>query len=92
MFDASDLFDLPKSLFLGALRVLWWLAYDFLVQTIGWSAGWLVLRLLTLGSWPRESITELHQARTELAFFVEMVGLITIASLICLLSGHLPRL
>jgi hypothetical protein len=92
MFDASDLFDVPKSLLLGVLRVLWWLGYDFLIQTIGWSVGWLTLRLLTLGGFPGEPINALHQVGTAKAALVELVGLITLACLILLLSGHLPRL
>lgn len=92
MLDPSDIFDLPKSLFVGILRAVWWLAWDFCVETIGWSIGWLVLRLITLGQFPREPLGGVDQARTSLALFVDLVGLLTLASLIWVLSGSWPSL
>ena len=92
MFDASDLLEFPRALLLGVLRALWWLAYDFLIQTIGWSVGWLTLRLLSFGKLPKEPLSALDQVSFGLALFIELIGLITLACLILLLSGNWPRL
>ena len=56
MIDPTDWFDTPKSILLAVLRVLWWLAWDVCVQTVGWSIGWCVLRVLTLGRYPEERL------------------------------------
>ena len=90
MLDPSDLLELPRSFFVGALRALWWLAWDFCVETVGWSIGWLVLRLVTFGQFPREPLGGVEQASTALSLFVEAVGLATLATSIWFLSGSWP--
>ena len=90
MIDPSDLLELPKSFFVGVLRALWWLAWDFCVETVGWSVGWLMLRLITFGQFPREPLSGVEQASTALSLFVEAVGLATLATSIWLLSGSWP--
>jgi hypothetical protein len=92
MPDPSDLLDLPKSFFVGILRGLWWLAWDFCVEIIGWSIGWLVLRLITFGQFPSEPLGGVDQASFGRALFVEVVGLVALASAIWLLSGNWPQL
>ncbi len=90
LIDPTDWFDAPRSLLLGVLRVLWWLAWDFFVETIGWTIGWCVLRLLTLGRYPKERLSELDHAPTATAIFVEMVGLAVLALAIWGLAGKWP--
>ncbi|HEX5276660.1 MAG TPA: hypothetical protein VFW42_03210 [Fluviicoccus sp.] len=92
MLDPSDLLDLPRNVIVGILRVLWWLAWDFWVKTIGWSIGWLVLRVVTLGRFPREALGGFDQASGFVASFVEIVGLVILAAMIWRLSGFWPRL
>lgn len=91
MLDPLDIFDISKSFFVRFLRALWWLAWDFWVETISWSIGWLVLRLITFGQFPSEPLSGVDQASTDLALLVEIVGLATLASMIWLLSGSWPR-
>lgn len=90
MPDFSDLFDVPRALTVGALRVLWWLAWDFCIETVGWSIGWLVLRSVTLGRCPRTPLHGLDNTGRAQAAFVESLGLATLAACLWLLTGHLP--
>ena len=88
--DPSDLFDTPKGIVLGVLRALWWLAWDFCIQTIGWSVGWCALRVLTLGRFPEERLGDVDEAPPRKALFVELVGLVVLATGIWALAGSLP--
>ena len=90
LIDPTDWFDTPKSIVLGVLRVLWWLAWDLCVQTVGWSIGWCVLRVLTLGRYPEERLGGVDEAVPHTAFVVEVVGLAVLAAGIWGLAGALP--
>jgi len=92
MFDLSDLLELLKSFFIGILRTMWWLAWDFCVQTIGWSIGWFLLRVFTLGRFPEESIGGVDQASSGLSLCVELLGLSVLAVCIWFLAGSWPDL
>lgn len=80
MIDSTDWFDTPKSILLAVLRVLWWLAWDFCIQTVGWSIGWCALRGLTLGRYPGERLGGVDEASTGTAILVEAVGLVVLAA------------
>ncbi|MCB4362913.1 hypothetical protein KIH07_04165 [Hydrogenophaga taeniospiralis] len=90
MIGPTDWFDTPKSILLAALRVLRWLAMDLLIQTVGWSIGWFVLRVLTLGRCPGERLGGVDEAAPGTAFVVEVVGLGVLAVGIWGLAGALP--
>ena len=87
MPDPFDLLDAPKALLLAVFRVLWWLAWDFWVETVGWTIGWCVLRGLTLGHFPGERLRDVDQASFGMALLTEAVGLCTLAAAIWALSG-----
>lgn len=90
MIDLPDWLDAPKGLVVGVLRVLWWLAWDFCIQTVGWSIGWCVLRLATLGRYPPDRLGGVDDADTGTAILVEIVGLVVLASGIWWLAGEWP--
>lgn len=90
MLDPTDWIDLPKNLVLGVLRALWWLGWDFIIQTVGWSIGWCVLRVLTLGHYPRERLGDLAGASWVTSLWVELVGLAVLATTIWWLAGAWP--
>jgi hypothetical protein len=87
LIDVPDWLDAPRGLVLGVLRFLWWLAWDFCVQTVGWSIGWCALRIMTLGRYPQERFDGVDDAETGPAFLVEIVGLVVLAVGIWLLGG-----
>lgn len=90
MIDLPDWLDAPKGLVLGVLRVLWWLAWDVCIETVAWSVGWCVLRLVTLGRYPQERFGGVDDARTGTAALVEIVGLVVLALGIWWLAGEWP--
>ena len=90
LIDPTDWFDTPKSIVLGVMRTLWWLAWDFCIQTVGWSVGWCVLRVLTLGHYPGERLGGVDEAGAGTAILVEVVGLVVLAAGIRVLARALP--
>jgi hypothetical protein len=85
MIDFSDLLR-PIAYI---LRFLLWLGWDFFVHTVGWSVGWGVFRVITLGQFPKEKISESDHAAFFVAFVVESVGLAVLALLTIKLYLHL---
>lgn len=92
MLDASDLLSGSARLFLGLLRGLWWLGWDFTIETIGWTLGWTIWRVLSLGNFPREPLGRIDEASWRTRVIVEVTGLAALATAIWYLSGHWPRL
>ena len=90
MIDVPDWLDAPRGLVIGVLRFLWWLAWDVCVQTVGWSIGRCVLRVLTLGRYPEERLGGVDEASSGTAIVVELVGLVVLAAGIWGLAGALP--
>ena len=92
MFDPTDIFDAPKSVVLAVLRFLWWLGWELLVETVFWSIGWSSLRVLSLGRFPEERVTEQDAASGFTQFFVQVTGASVLGTAIWLLSGIGPNL
>ena len=77
--DLDDVITVPRSIVAAVLRALWWLAWDFGVETIGWSIGWGSWRLLSAGRFPRERLGEQDEAPGGVALLVEATGLLALA-------------
>lgn len=90
MIDLPDWLDAPKGLVLGVLRVLWWLAWEVCIETVAWSVGWCVLRVLTWGRYPAERLGGVDEASTGTAIVVGVTGLLALALAIWGLSGVWP--
>lgn len=88
----DDLLSLLKWPVVALLRALWWLSWELLVQTIGWSIGWVFLRALTFGRFPEERFRGLDDASWSKALFIEAVGLVLLALAIWALSGSWSHL
>ncbi len=91
MLDVSEFLSGSASFLLGLLRGLWWLTWDFMIQTIGWAVGWIVWRVLTLGRFPREPLGGMDRVPWFLRLIVDLTGLATLATGIWWLSGVWPR-
>ncbi|NOT18012.1 MAG: hypothetical protein HOP20_08115 [Sulfuriferula sp.] len=72
MIDIDDIVLKPFALF---LRFLFWLGWDMLIQTIGWSVGWIFFRVVTVGHFPTVTIRGLANVNPYLAAFIELTGL-----------------
>jgi hypothetical protein len=90
LIDLPDWLDAPRGLVVGVLRVLWWLAWEVCIQTVGWSVGWCVLRIVTLGRFPQERFGGVDDAEKGTAILVEIVGLVVLALGIWWLAGEWP--
>jgi len=75
------------KLLLMILRGLSFVAWELLVEYVGWSIGWAFYRVVTFGKFPSSGWRELENASTPLALFVEFTGLGLLAGSIYLLSG-----
>lgn len=87
-----DLGDLSRAALVKLLRALWWLGWDFCVRTVGWSIGWMFLRIVTFGRFPREEIKQLDNAPWLLGMLVEILGLALLAMGIFAVSNAWPHL
>ncbi len=85
--------DVPELAMRGlllVLRVLLWLAWDFVVWTIAWSFGWPIWRLLTWGRFPHAGFRD-HEASGWIeAVLVCGTGLVVLAMSAWWLATHLP--
>ena len=63
------------------VRALIWLIWETCFQVIGWYVGWPLCRGLTLGTFPRESISQHEDAGLLTHFVVSMVGLVALIAL-----------
>ena len=73
-------------LILWLLRVLWWLAWEVGVEGIGWSIGWVVCRMLTLGHYPRVGIGQQDALPWPEALLVEITGLAVLGGAVWVLE------
>lgn len=86
MIEVEDLLFRPVArIALIVARALWWLGWEFLVQTVGWSIGWPIWRLLTLGRFPDTGFGDLDETSWWAATLVELTGLAALAVAIFLL-------
>jgi hypothetical protein len=83
-----DLDDMLRPI-LWIARALWWLAWDFMVHTIGWSIGWYIWRGLTFGRFPEADLKEMEQASFWVSVLVELTGLAALGGAIALLMWRL---
>ncbi len=75
---------------LWVARALWWLAWELMVRTIGWSIGWLVWRVLTLGRFPDTGFRELDETSDWAGILVELTGLAVLGGIIWRLGQLVP--
>jgi hypothetical protein len=60
---------------LWVLRALLWLGWELMFSTIGWSVGWCVIRVISLGRLPSVSIRDEEHYDLLPRILVELVGL-----------------
>ena len=90
MIDIDDVITVPRSILAAVLRALWWLAWDFGVETIGWSIGWGFYRGVSAGRFPRERLGEQDEASVGVALLVQVTGLLLLALAIWLVTSRWP--
>ena len=76
---------------LAVARGLFWLAWEFLIHTIGWSIGWTLCRLISLGTFPKVQISELDDTPLSIAIIVEIIGLAFLVCIIYWLTNYINK-
>lgn len=84
---ASESLKPIARLFLAIVRGLIWLAWELMIQTIGWSIGWVICRVISFGYFPKEKVSELDSTPVTVAFVVEIIGL----AFLCFLAYWLSK-
>ena len=60
------------------IRGLIWVIWELCFWELGWYFGWPVCRVLSVGYFPREPISDQNYVNTLSGFIVSLVGLITL--------------
>ena len=58
------------------VRALVWLIWEFCFEILAWYVGWPVVRVLTLGHYPKEKISAHEQASNLTIFVVGISGFV----------------
>lgn len=90
MADLADLLIRPlATAVLWLLRALLWLGWELMFSTIGWSIGWCVCRIFSLGRLPDVGIKEEDNYDLLPRLVVELIGLFALGALVWWLAGAL---
>ncbi|WP_111497413.1 hypothetical protein [Marinobacter bohaiensis] len=68
------------------VRFVIWLIWELFFEVLAWYVGWGVIRVLTLGTYPRVSINDHDQASALSQFLVSSTGLVCLIGLATLLA------
>lgn len=89
MIRRDDSLCVRSQVVLGVLLVAWWLIWDVAVCGLGWVVGWPVWRTLSLGSFPRCSVTDQASIGAAAALVVHATGLMAVSAFVWWLwMGH----
>jgi len=61
-------------LFYYIFRGLLWLAWDLSIEIIGWTIGWIILRMVTIGKYPQFQLSEQDKVPLWQALSIEFLG------------------
>jgi hypothetical protein len=77
--------DPVESFLLPVLRFLVWVVWDLVLEVVLRSVGWLALRSVTLGRYPREGLLELREASGTTEAVVVVTGGVVLVVLVALI-------
>ncbi|MCP5283769.1 MAG: hypothetical protein H6933_02605 [Burkholderiaceae bacterium] len=90
MADLAEVLFRPIAVgILWVLRAMLWLGWELMFSTIGWGAGWLVVRIATVGRLPNVGIREEGNYDFLPRLAVELIGLLALSALVWWLAGAL---
>ncbi len=85
--EASALLKPVARIILTVAKSLLWLSWELIIQTIGWSIGWVVCRLVSFGTFPKERVSGIDDALWFVALIVEIIGLVFLVCMVNWLNG-----
>ena len=68
------------------IRGLIWVIWELCFWELGWYMGWPICRVVSLGYYPKEKITDQNYINTFSGFIVSLIGLIALISLAVLIA------
>lgn len=74
----EGIFHLILKLFIGFLKLLRYFAFELMFEGLGWAVGWLVLRLITLGRYPKQGFFHSNDASILVSIGIEIVGMLVL--------------
>lgn len=81
ILDSDVTLCFRSQVVLGVMQLAWWLAWDVAVCGLGWVVGWPLLRALSLGRFPRCSITDPGSLGGGASLIVHVTGVVVAAVL-----------
>lgn len=88
MLDFADELARPiANVVLAIARGLWWLVWEFFVESVGWYIGWPICRVLSVGRFPETGLHDQDQASGWEVVGVQLTGLAALGGVIWLLAG-----
>lgn len=69
---AEGILKIAAKALLALVRFLIWFTWEVMCETLLWYIGWPVVRTITLGSYPKQSITN-SEKEDLLAFFLVVI-------------------
>ncbi len=60
------------------IRFLLWLVWEIGIEFISWSVGWVIVKLVTCGHYPKHGILEQDDAPLITALVIELLGLFSL--------------
>jgi hypothetical protein len=81
ILERDDTLCVRSQVVLGVMQLAWWLGWDVAVCGLGWVVGWPLWRVLSLGRFPRCSITDPGANGTTAAIVVHVTGVLAVTTL-----------
>ena len=81
ILERDDTLCFRSQVVLGVMQLAWWLAWDVAVCGLGWVVGWPLWRALSLGRFPRCSITDPGSLGTVANVVVHITGVAAVTVL-----------
>jgi hypothetical protein len=85
---AEGLVRFSARALLAVVRFLLWFVWELLCETLLWYVGWPVVRVVTLGRFPKQGITQSEQEEPLVLFLVAGAGFVTLLTLAYMLGRY----
>lgn len=85
----EGIFKLIARIILPVVKLIVWIVWELMCETILWYIGWVVLRLVTFGYYPKEGLSEEDKALPHTLIFTMLVGLITPICFLYMISDYI---
>lgn len=88
ILERDDTLCFRSQVVLGVMQLAWWLAWDVAVCGLGWVVGWPLWRAVSLGRFPRCSITDPGAIGPIPSLVVHVSGVVAAAALAWVFWGR----